>query len=184
MSFYVALLRHPPIIVDPSVCYGQSEWPLVPGWEEKLGDFISSVKKYDIHAIYSSPLRRCLDVALFCQDKLDIQVQVDDDLKEMNFGHWDQMTWDEIGPKKLQEWAHSLWDYPIPGGESVKEFVTRIEIFWQKIRRQDKNIAVITHGGVIRILRALAENKKINPLAPSLEKGAFCCYHMTNKETS
>lgn len=107
----------------------------------------------EISGIYTSPLERCVSLALKLGEKSKITPVVDERLAEFKFGIFDNMTWQQAEttyPMEFDMFCKSPGTYKLPEGESQDEFDGRICSFIDYIRDNDANIAVVTHAGVIR----------------------------------
>ena len=102
-------------------------------------------------AIYSSPLRRARETAV----ELGRPFQIIDQLKEIDYGPWEGMSWAEIEARFPQEASHKMQDwlgYTVPGAESWVEFRQRVTVSLGEIRTP---AIVIAHLGVNSVLREL-----------------------------
>ena len=104
--------------------------------------------------VLSSDLRRCRMLADAIAAKLDIRPEPDAIWREVNFGAWENRTWDEIrshDPHSLAAWMDDFVTVAPPGGESFHQLQSRVVSALQKIDPQPSdNLLVVTHGGVIR----------------------------------
>ncbi len=119
-----------------------------------LADYFKAEK---IKHIYSSDLSRARKTAQLIQQKTESPMTISKNLRELNVGKWEGLTWDEITAdfteeEKLNE-AH-VFEMGGSGGETLTQFQERIlESFNQIISREsDQDIMIVTHGGVIRVL--------------------------------
>ena len=88
-------------------------------------------------------------------------VVIDDRLREIDFGDWEMKSFAELVEQGAdidawQEYHH----FCFPGGEAIADFVTRLRSLadeWQlqAEEERDKELLVITHGGVIRTMLCL-----------------------------
>lgn len=74
-------------------------------------------------------------------------------IRELNFGSWEGLTFDEI--KACDEEYQKLWledpyQYAPPHGETLLECMNRVTGFLQPY--QQDNALIVTHGGVIGAL--------------------------------
>jgi 2,3-bisphosphoglycerate-dependent phosphoglycerate mutase len=80
---------------------------------------------------------------------------------------------DEYGEEKFNLWRRS-WDYPVPGGETLKDVHLRVVPYYkQKILadlKAGKNVIVSAHGNSLRALVKHLENIA-DDIIPSLEIG-------------
>lgn len=154
------LIRHPKPVIAPDTCYGRLD---IPPDEEDLGALLERLRAVQPPAlVYSSPLQRCLRAASAMHALGWPQPIVDDDLAEMNFGHWEGRHWDDIGRDALAQWRSNMADHVPPGGESVRTLAGRALSFANRVvashARQASaqatplEIAVFTHAGIIQTM--------------------------------
>ncbi len=94
-----------------------------------------------IAAVISSPLQRCHDTATAAAKRLGLDVAVDDDLIETDFGGWEGLTFSEASeqdPDLHRRWLRDTSTEP-PGGESFDHVNERVS------RARDRIVA--EHGG-------------------------------------
>jgi len=147
------LIRHTSLQIASGVCYGQSDIDVAASFEQELALVKNTLADAQFDAIYSSPLQRCtrLASALNKGDAL-----VDDRLKELYFGDWEMQAWDDIPREIFDVWAQDYANTPPPNGETFSQLQQRGLSFLEDMSRQHPsgNIAVVTHGGMIRALVA------------------------------
>lgn len=113
------------------------------------------LSKVDFAAVYSSSLKRAVDTAKIIAGYKNLKVIVRENLKEINFGKWEGMRFNEINKKyniEYQSWLEDPYNSPPPGGESFKTLTERATAEIENIvaeNRDGSSIAVVTHGGVI-----------------------------------
>ena len=116
------------------------------------------LKKVNLSNIYSSPMKRTLKTAEIISKGTGLKVKILDGLKELNFGKWEGLKFEEINDQyreDYQNWLKDPYNYPPTGGESFGSLLKRVKSEIQKIldENNDKsNVAVVTHGGVILAL--------------------------------
>jgi alpha-ribazole phosphatase len=102
--------------------------------------------------------------------KNNIDFQLDDKLKEMDFGDWDGKKYEdlwEIKPINKQPSIGDFWQDPWknnpPNGEAIIDFVQRVDTWWQQWLSvgDEGNTLVVAHGGVIKHLIARVLNLPI-----------------------
>ena len=87
-----------------------------------------TLKNEPVQAIYSSPLKRALSTARRIGRLHRVKIQVLDELKEMNLGSLDGLSWDEVSQRYPHFWENWLADatsVQIPDGESLLQVQTR-----------------------------------------------------------
>jgi alpha-ribazole phosphatase len=103
---------------------------------------------------YCSPLVRCRQTAAVVAPCLP--VCVDADLREIDFGRWEQHTFAEAAaadPSLVDRWAAFDPHFAFPGGESVGSFLRRIRAAADRlIHLPAHTVLLVTHGGVVRAM--------------------------------
>lgn len=145
----IFLIRHPRPAVAAGICYGASDVPLADHPEVSATDLRARLPAGI--AVVSSPLHRCLHLAR----QLHPVPRVDSRLAEMNFGAWEMSHWDDIGRDAIDAWAADPAGFAPPGGESARAVRDRAIACVEELSREDlEQVALVTHGGVIRVLHA------------------------------
>lgn len=134
---------------------------------KNLAEEISfNYKKYNIGKIYSSDLPRARQTADIVSSSLDnIDVIFEKNLREVNNGNLAGMkneTAEILYPHFY--WRNLGYEESYPNGESPKDFYIRISSYFNSLMKEvanfDKNILIITHGGVINIIKSMVNNEK------------------------
>lgn len=130
--------------------------------EEQIKILADKIDSYDF--IYSSPLKRAyLSAELVNYKKLEIFT--DNRIKELNFGIFEGLTYDEIVktyPEESKKWKSEGIDYFYKNGESIKELNNRVVSFIEEIKNNDKTYLIITHFGVINSILCYYISENIN----------------------
>jgi alpha-ribazole phosphatase len=121
--------------------------------------------------VWSSPLTRCRLLA----ETLTPQPILDDRLMEMSFGDWEGMMWDDIPRADLDRWACDLAGLAAPGGETGSALIARVTAFWSGL--DDGAHIVVSHGGPLRVLLALAEGRPIDLAKPAPGLGSVTVFN-------
>jgi broad specificity phosphatase PhoE len=114
----------------------------------------------DIAAVYSSDLARARETAEIVAASLGLQVRLDPRLRERGFGAWEGLTSTEIEERFAD--AHRRWRAGEGAGaddaEAFEEFSARVNDFLADVLRRHpgEEILVVSHGGSIRVIHALA----------------------------
>jgi len=122
------------------------------GWQQMQA--ACEGKEWDL--IVTSPLVRCQRYAESLADKLQIDCAVANDLREFDFGIWENQPMDKIFKDDFDRFK-GMWDDPFnfvaPEGEALAHFEARVLKAWFGcLARQEKRLLLVCHGGVIRIL--------------------------------
>jgi broad specificity phosphatase PhoE len=107
----------------------------------------------------ASPLARARETMEIVRGELGLvpeDYRTDDRLKEIHYGHWEGLLWDElprVDPAGVAARAADAWQWQPDGGESLQALSSRVESWLTEISRDS---VVVAHGGVSRVLRGLA----------------------------
>lgn len=113
-----------------------------------------------IAAVFSSPLQRAYDTAATAAKALGLDVSVDDDLIETDFGAWEGLTFGEAAqrdPELHRRWLRDTGTTP-PGGECFDDVLDRVLRVRQRIvaAHQGATVLVVSHVTPIKMLLRLA----------------------------
>ena len=143
----IYLIRHTSVDVPQGVCYGQTDVPLKPSFEQEAETVKQNLSEHSFDAVYTSPLSRCIKLASYCGYP---DAKRDDRLKEISMGDWEMKAFDEIKDPQLQEWHNDFLHVPTLNGESYQDIQTRISSFLEEIKTSGYNkIAIFAHGGIL-----------------------------------
>ncbi|WP_458125898.1 histidine phosphatase family protein [Paenibacillus sp. Z3-2] len=162
------------------VRHGMDEEGYRGGWSERglteqginqsrrLGEYLQHhPEEYNIHTIISSDLPRAVQTTREIEKKLNMQASLMKDWREMNNGDLAGMLHKDAGVNYPGVYFNTLeMDSPFPGGESPRDFYSRISTAFESLfkgmeeEKVKSNVLLITHGGVINILYYLLENRE------------------------
>lgn len=141
--------------MEKGICYGHEDLELASSFYPEYKK-ISGLLPDSFDAVYSSPLKRCYQLAARLTDG---SVKTDTRLKEMNFGDWEMQAWDDVPNAELDKWMKDYVNAKPPNGESMMDLQKRVLAWWEELQCLPyKKVATVTHGGVIRILHAKFNN--------------------------
>ena len=134
---------------------GWKDTPLNETGKTQAHQLIPFFESQHIDIIYSSDLSRAFEAASIIAKSLNKHVFLDKQLREMYLGSWEGHSWQEIEAEftyflgKPENEKNAL---NIHSGESYIEFQLRsFEVFKKIVKNHlNKNILMVTHGGVIR----------------------------------
>lgn len=157
----LTLVRHTSLDIAPHICYGQSDVAVSENFDSERLALQHKLADTAFDAIYTSPLRRCQQLAqALCQEpRLGFTVddiRLDHRLKELHFGDWEMQAWDDIPRAIFDVWANDYAHLAPPNGETFSQLHARAKSFVDDVAKdaQNRHILVITHGGFIRALIA------------------------------
>ncbi|WP_068181724.1 bifunctional RNase H/acid phosphatase [Mycobacterium sp. UM_CSW] len=113
-----------------------------------------------IAAVISSPLQRAYETAAAAAKALGLDVAVDDDLIETDFGAWEGLTFAEAAerdPELHRRWLRDTGTTP-PGGESFDAVLDRVLRVRDRVieAHQGATVLVVSHVTPIKMLLRLA----------------------------
>jgi broad specificity phosphatase PhoE len=113
---------------------------------------------------HSSDLRRCLETAGIIasagarpvEAKGALRICAHEELREIDAGLWEGLTFEEARERYPREWAErerDLVGYRFPGGESFRGLRGRVlPVFARIAKGGGKNVLVVTHRGPMRVI--------------------------------
>jgi len=117
------------------------------------------------------PLQRCRLLAQKIGTAFELDVQIDDRLREMDFGSWEGQLWDDIGVEQIDNWNNNFYQARPHGGESVEMLVERVHSALNDYRRSSRSHIVVCHSGVIKA--ATSTGTKPTDFSANVGFGAF-----------
>ena len=114
---------------------------------KELADVVATK---NVSLIISSPLKRAVETSKIVSEICNIPMETDERLIEQNYGIYegvDRKNEDFLGNKRN-------FAFKYPGGESMMQVAYRVYGLLDEIKDKykDKNVLIISHGGVCRII--------------------------------
>jgi alpha-ribazole phosphatase len=119
--------------------------------------------------IISSPLRRCAAFSEALAQERGVPCRLEADLREMRFGTWEGYSTTELMQRDAER-LRLFWSNPSvhtpPGGEPLAELHARVMAVWQRLGTASDcgRLLIVTHGGPIRVLRAVQSRTPLSAL--------------------
>jgi adenosylcobinamide kinase/adenosylcobinamide-phosphate guanylyltransferase len=140
---------------------GQADLPLSKVGRRQAARLASRLAQEEIHAIYASDLQRARETAAAVASLHNLPVRDDPRLREMDFGEWEGLTYEEIqerDPQQLAAWEAGPLDVAPPGGETLAQVAARVQAVLDEITaaHPDQTVLLVGHGGPLRVLLCLA----------------------------
>jgi len=138
---------------------GQNDQPLNAAGRRQLKYLVAKLSRFHFHAAFASDLMRARTTALAAVTPLDLKLETRPGLREMHFGRWQGLSWEQIRrryPRLATLWLKRFPSQPIPGGERFPHFKKRVKTELKRIVAGNRGrcVLVVTHAGVIRIALA------------------------------
>lgn len=160
------LVRHAQPVVAKGVCYGRTDLAVSPEEHRNaLSSLIPALPK--LVPIYSSPLRRCSELAMQLATALEAgEVLHDARLVEMDFGAWEMQAWSSIPRAEVDAWVADMCMFRPGGGESVLGMAERVRAFLDALLQQKHDSAIVVcHAGTIRLMDACLQHSSLQDAA-------------------
>jgi len=175
----IYLIRHGQVINSQAKAYnGHNDVGLSDLGVSQMERVAGRLKREPVTVVYCSDLIRSRKGAEIIARDHNLVPISDVNLRELNFGLWEGLTFAEIAgqfPGELKKWNGSLVDYAIPEGESVADLRERVIPTAEEIvtRHRGQAIALVAHGGVNRVILADATNLSLKYMF-SMEQDYGC----------
>lgn len=136
---------------------GATDLPLAASGPAEVARLAQALAPFSPAATLCSPLLRARQTVELLAGHAEIgPVQLDRDLREIDFGRWERLSFAEIaqGDSELvRRWAAWSEDFAFPEGEAVGGFLARTGAAAARLAaRPEESILVVAHGGVVRAL--------------------------------
>jgi alpha-ribazole phosphatase len=153
-------IRHAEARMTGTYC-GQSDPPVNAAGHGQIQKLAENLRTEPIVTVFTSDLQRSVTTARALAESFAIPCITRPALRDIDFGKWEGLTWDEI--EKLDstfatQWLEAFPHLTPPDGESFEIFEARVmaEISYLLSQSESSLIAVVTHAGVMRaVLRTL-----------------------------
>ena len=153
-TFTVYLFRHGLTKGNLNAQYiGHTDYPLTSDSISTLHSIKAKHHYPQVEAVFSSPLKRCVDSANIMFPKNNPIVI--NDLIEYNFGGFEECTAKDLeNNEDFKNWLHGDMNSRPPYGESNAEFVQRVckafeQIVQGCIGTGTETVAIVAHAGVL-----------------------------------
>lgn len=131
--------------------------PLGHSQVQALADYFH---RHPPHAMYASPMKRVQQTLAPLARQTGLKPVVLPGLREVDFGVWTGLSWEQVYERhqvSAFDWLNQLEAGSIAEAESTADFRARVDEALRQILHHSpcKEVAVVAHGGVIRMLLAL-----------------------------
>jgi len=147
---------------------GHSDVPLSERGREQARRLAGRLAKNKPAAFYASDLRRAAETAAILAEPHGLPVETTPFLREMNFGVWEGLTWQEINEQHaglVGCWRRDPLRNRITNGENLQDLAVRVNETMAQITRRhlgDQEVVVVSHGGPLRVFIATLLGMDLN----------------------
>lgn len=151
-------VRHGETVWNHSGRYqGMTDVPLSETGKRQAARTEDFFRDIPLDGVYSSDLSRAVDTARGIAESHHLTLQKDSRLRELSFGDWEGLTYDEIEarwPGSIESMYRKPAEIRISGGETFGEVEKRASAAVQDIMgsREEKTFLIVSHGGTIRTM--------------------------------
>ena len=146
--------------------------PLTPAGREQAVALAERLRECGITRIYSSPLLRAIETSVLVAERLGVEYEVTDALREFDCGSAEGRTDAEawgLWQSAVDNWRlHGHREWRIPGGESFYDlrdrFVPFVEGLVSEHGATDANLLCVAHGGIYWMMLPLVLTNVDNAL--------------------
>ena len=134
---------------------------LIEAGSQQATTLANRLSREHIDVLFASDLQRAHETARIIAAQHACEIHVDARLREINFGSWEGLTYDEIKqnePSTLAAWEADIFTTAAPIGETLNQLTARVESVLNDLRTHctDKTILIAAHGGPLQIILCLA----------------------------
>ncbi|MGH3064745.1 MAG: histidine phosphatase family protein [Gaiellaceae bacterium] len=152
MATTIVLVRHGETDWNREQRYqGHTNTPLNEAGREQARELAGLLRDEPLSAIYTSPLLRASQTAEILADRLGLESQWLEALREIDVGTWEGRTFDEV-KSRYPERADMDWRSGWKEGETYEELSARVipALLELGIEHPDESVLAVTHAGPIR----------------------------------
>ncbi len=128
---------------------GMNDMALTGAGRARVESVAPAIRARGPAAVYSSDIARCRETAEILD--LECETRFDPRLREMDFGYWEGLTWEQVRsewPRESAAWERDWIATPVTGGESMELMARRVLEFCGELSGAGP-VAVVTHAGCI-----------------------------------
>lgn len=159
MTTRIFLIRHgaTALTEESRFAGASSDVPLSDEGRRQAQQLAARLAGIDFAGIYASPLDRALDTARILAAPHELTINTVDALREIDHGHWDALTRDEVErqfPEEYAAWEEDPFSFAPAGGETGLAVTARALPALLDIVRahDDHSVLVVSHKATIRLI--------------------------------
>jgi probable phosphoglycerate mutase len=155
----ILLIRHGHVVgINPERFRGREDVPLTErGAREAKALAQRIATDWEVAAIYTSPLKRCVATASAISEPCGVSWRLLEELTDIDYGEWQFKTYEEVEtthPALFRAWLTMPQLVRFPKGESLQDVVARSADALRLMleRHTGETVAVVAHDSVNRAL--------------------------------
>lgn len=165
----VYLLRHG-ACEGGQIFRGSTDSTLSPLGHQQMQRALAAFPGMALDAVVTSPLVRCSEPARAFCTRHELTLVAEPAFREIHFGQWEGRPVADVEqqePERIGRFWRDPAGFPPPGGETMQDFQARVVAAWQAMLQdyRGKNLLLLSHGGVIRLILAQVLGMPMRPLS-------------------
>lgn len=137
---------------------GQLDAPLTDAGRQQANLMAQYLDKFRVDKIYASSLERAVETAQAIAMRQNCPMKTCDELREINSGLWQGLTFTEIAEKYPQTyvgWKENIGLATPDGGETCKQLYARVTRFLENVLTEsEETICLVCHATPIRMMES------------------------------
>lgn len=125
-------------------------------------------ENYKVDAVYSSDLKRAAAVGKAVAEAAGLEMQPDEQLREIDAGLWEGVSFEELAAKfpSYEVWRNDIGNSKCDEGETVAQLQKRIVGRLKEIAedRPGQTVVIATHATPIRVTQCYAEDRPLDEM--------------------
>jgi alpha-ribazole phosphatase len=140
---------------------GHSDRPLSEAGQRQAECLQRALAETRFDSAFASDLRRARETAAAITEPRGLTVQADARLRELHFGEWEGLTYEEIQREQidaLAAWMADVKHKSAPGGETAQQMAERVGSFLASLEpliETEETTLLVAHRGSLRMLLCL-----------------------------
>lgn len=146
------LLRHTTSVDNQKKVFSSPDTPLSDRGLKQLELLVE--KEYPVKRVYTSPYKRSHALAEAISKRHDLPLVVDERLREIDFGKFQGLHFEEIEklyPEEVSLWMEDPWSFGYPGGENFHHVRSRARRFFYDV---EESSLIVSHQALMVSLLA------------------------------
>lgn len=175
-GYRISILRHGITDANENGIYiGKTDLPLSENGREALREKYETHEYPKVQKVYTSPLERAVQSAEILFP--DRELVVVDDLREMDFGVFENLSVDDlIELDSYKKWLKGGLDNPPPNGESLRNMMLRCYsalnlMILDMMKEGITHAGAVTHSGILMNMMSCFGLPKMKPMEFACDPG-------------
>ncbi len=144
--------------IHPPRFRGRREIPLSPLGRKQADAVASRIStRWKVKAIYTSPMRRCIDTGAAIADACGVTASIMETLLDLDYGSWEWKSYEETRnefPDVFAKWFAAPQQVRFPHGESLQDLIARTADAVRTVhaRHPTDTVVLVGHASVNRAI--------------------------------